>query len=81
MTRDNSVFQKALKANPEQNPQLVADAVSGLVAAPAGQRKFRTIVDKMEMGAHLEAYNDQLETVTRNIYTAFGMGDFLKVKG
>ncbi len=74
-------FQDALKANPEQNPQLVADAVSDLIATPAGKRHFRTIVDKMGMGAHLEAYNDQLETITRGIYTAFGMGDLLTVKG
>lgn len=74
-------FQEALKANPEQNPQLVADAVSGLISTPAGQRKFRTIVDKMGMGAHLEAYNDQLEKITQSIYAAFGMGDLLKLKG
>ncbi len=73
-------FQEALKANPEQNPQLVAEAVSGLIATPAGKRKFRTIVDKMGMGAHLEAYNDQLETITQGIYSAFGMSDLLKVK-
>ena len=74
-------FQEVLKANPEQNPQLVADAVSGLIAAPVGQRKFRTIVDKMGMGEPLEAYNDQLETITQGIYSAFGMGELLKVKG
>jgi NAD(P)-dependent dehydrogenase (short-subunit alcohol dehydrogenase family) len=74
-------FQEALKANPEQDPQLVADAVSGLISTPAGKRKFRTIVDKMGMGAHLEAYNDQLETITQGIYSAFGMSDLLKVKG
>ena len=74
-------FQEALKANPEQHPQLVADAVAGLIATPTGKRKFRTIVDKMGMGAHFEAYNDQLETITQSIYSAFGMGDLLNVKG
>lgn len=73
-------FQEALKANPEQDPQLVADAVSGLISTPAGKRKFRTIVDKMGMGTHLQAYNDQLETITQRIYEAFGMSDLLKVK-
>ena len=74
-------FQEALKGNPEQNPQLVADAVAGLIDTPTGQRKFRTIVDKMGMGAHLEAYNDQLQTITQGIYAAFGMSDLLTVKG
>lgn len=73
-------FEKALASNPEQNPQLVADAVLSLVNAPAGERKFRTVVDKMGMGDHIENYNKNLEQVTHGIYSAFGMESMLKPK-
>jgi len=73
-------FEKALASNPEQDPQTVADAVAALVDAPAGERKFRTVVDKMGMGNHIEGYNDKLDEVTTGIYSAFGMEDMLKPK-
>ena len=75
-----NTFEKALANKPEQNPQDVADAVSDLIARPAGQRPFRTVVDKMGMGDHLKGYNDQLEQITSGIYHAFGMEDMLKLK-
>lgn len=73
-------FEKALEANPAQNPQDVADAVADLIDTPAGQRKFRTVVDKMGMGDHIEGCNDQLEQVTAGIYGAFGIDGMLKLK-
>lgn len=73
-------FEKALAANPAQNPQNVADAVAALIDTPAGQRPFRTVVDKMGMGEHIKGYNDHLEQVTSGVYNAFGMGDMLKLK-
>ena len=73
-------FEKALVGNPEQDPQNVADAVANLIETPAGQRSFRTVVDKMGMGDHIESYNEQLEQITSEIYNAFGMGDMLKLK-
>jgi len=73
-------FEKALAANPEQNPQNVADAVARLVDTPPGQRPFRTVVDKMGMGEHIKGYNDHLEQVTSGVYNAFGLGDMLKLK-
>ena len=73
-------FQQALAANPAQDPQNVADAIAHLVDTPAGQRKFRTVVDKMGMGDHLQPYNEQLEQITSGIYNAFGMGDMLNLK-
>jgi NAD(P)-dependent dehydrogenase (short-subunit alcohol dehydrogenase family) len=73
-------FEKALASNPEQNPQNVADTVSGLIDAPAGERRFRTVVDKMGMGDHIEGYNEKLDQVTTGIYTAFGMEGMLKPK-
>lgn len=73
-------FEKAMAANPEQNPQNVADAVARLIDTPPGQRPFRTVVDKMGMGDHIKGYNDHLEQVTSGIYNAFGMGEMLKLK-
>ncbi len=73
-------FQQALAANAEQKPQDVADAVAALVDTPAGQRPFRTAVDKMGMGDHIEGYNSQLDKITAGIYEAFGIGGLLKLK-
>lgn len=73
-------FEKAVAANPAQNPQNVADAVAKLVNLPAGGRPFRTIVDAMGMGAAVGPYNDQLQALTEGIYNAFGMGAMLKLK-
>jgi len=73
-------FEKALAENPAQNPQNVADAVAAVVDTPAGQRSFRTVVDKMGMGDHIEGYNQQLEQITAGIYNAFGLGDMLNLK-
>lgn len=71
-------FEKALEANPAQDPQKVADAIVDLVGRPAGTRPIRTAVDFMGMGQHIAPYNDQLERIMQGIYGAFGMGDMLK---
>jgi NAD(P)-dependent dehydrogenase (short-subunit alcohol dehydrogenase family) len=73
-------FEKALAANPAQNPQNVANAVTQIVDTPAGQRPFRTVVDVLGMGAAIEPYNQQLATLTAQVYNAFGMADTLKLK-
>jgi NAD(P)-dependent dehydrogenase (short-subunit alcohol dehydrogenase family) len=73
-------FEQALAANPQQDPQLVADAIVKLVEMPAGQRPFRTVVDKLGMGDPIEGYNNHLAEVTTGIYTAFGMADMLQLK-
>ncbi len=73
-------FSKALESNPEQNPQLVADAISLLVNTVAGQRPFRTTVDKMGMGDPISAYNIQQEQITQGIFKNFRMEDMLKLK-
>lgn len=73
-------FEQALASNEDQNPQNVADAVARLIETPAGERPFRTIVDRMGMGDALEGYNAQLEQINAGIYEAFGMGDMLKLK-
>ena len=73
-------FEEALAANPAQDPALVAEAITRLVDTPAGERPFRTVVDKMGMGDPIEAYNQHLADVTTGIYTAFGTADMLKLK-
>lgn len=75
-----SNFEHALAANPAQNPQNVANAILDLVQNDIGQRKFRTIVDKMGMGDHLQGYNDSLSQITNGIYGAFGINHLLSVK-
>ncbi len=70
-------FEQALAANPQQNPQLVADTIASVIDTPAGQRAFRTPVDTLGMGEHLLAYNEHLANVTEGIYTAFGNEDML----
>lgn len=73
-------FEGALAQNPAQNPQMVADAIAGLVNTPAGKRPVRTVVDNMGMGVHIDPYNKQLDAIHEDIFNAFGMGDMLKLK-
>jgi NAD(P)-dependent dehydrogenase (short-subunit alcohol dehydrogenase family) len=73
-------FEGALANNPEQKPQYVADAIANLIATPAGERSFRTVVDNMGMGTHIDPYNDQLEQIMFGIYNAFQMDGMLKLK-
>jgi NAD(P)-dependent dehydrogenase (short-subunit alcohol dehydrogenase family) len=73
-------FEQTLEANPQQDPELVADAIAKLVETPAGQRPFRTVVDKLGMGDPIAGYNDHLAEVTTRVYTAFVMADMLQLK-
>lgn len=72
-------FGNALASNTEQNSQNVADAISILINTPAGQRKFRTVVDKMGMGEPIESYNHQHEQLTSDIFNSFGIEKMLKL--
>ena len=47
-------FEGAITANPEQDPQIVAEAIVNLIATPAGSRKFRTTVYMMGWGAAID---------------------------
>ena len=76
----SDAFGEALENNPSQNPQDVADALVQLVETTPTERPFRTIVDKMGMGTHLEAYNKASEEVTKGIYSAFGIDHLLNIK-
>ena len=73
-------FEQALEANPEQRPEKVAEAVAKSIALPFGEKPFRTVVDYMGMGEHIDQYNDHLGKVTEGIYSAFGNDGMLTVK-
>ena len=73
-------FGNALASNAEQNPQNVADAISILINTSAAQRKFRTVVDKMGMGEHIEGYNNQHEQLTSEVFSMFGIEGMLKLQ-
>jgi NAD(P)-dependent dehydrogenase (short-subunit alcohol dehydrogenase family) len=73
-------FEGALTNNPAQDPQHVADAIAQVINTPAGQRPMRTVVDNMGMGTHIDPYNNQLAQIHEGIFTAFGMGEMLKLK-
>jgi NAD(P)-dependent dehydrogenase (short-subunit alcohol dehydrogenase family) len=72
-------FEQALAANPAQDPNLVAQAITRVIDTPLGERPFRTIVDNMGMGDAIRGYNEQLAQVTSGIYGAFGIDNMLSV--
>ncbi|WP_421784508.1 SDR family oxidoreductase [Hyphobacterium sp.] len=72
-------FAELLAANPQQDPQIVADAVRDLIAMPRGKRPFRTPVDKIGMGDPVVGYNDYAAKITKGIYGNMGLGDLLKL--
>lgn len=74
-----AAFNEFFDANPQQDPQLVSDAVVKLIATPAGHRPFRTEVDKVGMGDLIKPMNDQLAEATLGLFTNFGMADMLKL--
>ena len=73
-------FEGFLAANPEQKPQLVADAVLSVIATAPGARPFRTEVDRIGMAEPLKAYNEHLAQVTTGLFTNLGMQDMLELK-
>lgn len=73
-------FEGFLAANPQQNPQLVADAVVEVIGATPGTRPFRTEVDRIGMAEPLKGYNDHLAQVTTGLFTNLGMEDMLDLK-
>ncbi|MDJ1017553.1 MAG: SDR family oxidoreductase [Paracoccaceae bacterium] len=73
-------FEGFLAANPQQNPQLVADAVVDVIATAPGSRPFRTEVDRIGMAEPLKAYNDHLAQVTTGLFANLGMEGMLQLK-
>jgi len=73
-------FENFMKNNPQQDPQKVADTISGLIEMPKGEKPFRTTVDFMGMGDHIQKYNEHLEQIMTGLYTNFGTQGLLSVK-
>ncbi|MEO0544638.1 MAG: SDR family oxidoreductase [Pseudomonadota bacterium] len=73
-------FEGFLAANPQQNPQLVSDAVVDVVGRAPGTRPFRTEVDRIGMAEPLKAYNEHLDQVTTGLFTNLGMEGMLNLK-
>jgi NAD(P)-dependent dehydrogenase (short-subunit alcohol dehydrogenase family) len=73
-------FHNVLLNNPQQDPQRVADAFADLIDMPYGEKPFRTTVDFIGMGNHVQSYNDHLSQVTTGLYTNFGIAGMLSVK-
>ncbi|MCA9734285.1 SDR family oxidoreductase [candidate division KSB1 bacterium] len=72
-------LQQALQANPNQDPQKVADAIVNLLAMPFGKKPFRTVVDYTFLKEPVEAYNTLLHDITRKLYVANGMEEMLNL--
>jgi NAD(P)-dependent dehydrogenase (short-subunit alcohol dehydrogenase family) len=73
-------FGKNFRGENAPDPQDVADAVAALISKPAGERPFRTVVDGLGMGAHIESQNRLSEEIAKGVYGAFGMSDMLTLK-
>lgn len=73
-------FEHVLKNNPQQNPQRVADTIAELIEIPYGAKPFRTTVDFIGMGDHVQKYNEHLEQIMTGLYTNFGINGLLAVK-
>jgi NAD(P)-dependent dehydrogenase (short-subunit alcohol dehydrogenase family) len=73
-------FHNVLMNNPQQDPQRVADAFAALIDLPVGEKPFRTTVDFIGMGDHVQKYNEHLGQVTTGLYTNFGIAGMLSVQ-
>ncbi len=72
-------FAEFLKANPQQNPQLVADATLKVVETAPGFRPFRTEVDTIGMADLVKPMNDQLSQGIETLFTNMGIDGMLKL--
>lgn len=73
-------YRQFLASKPEQDPGKVAEAIIQLIEAAPGSRPARTIVDFVGMAEPVQAMNEQLHAVTRNLYAAFGSEALLELK-
>jgi NAD(P)-dependent dehydrogenase (short-subunit alcohol dehydrogenase family) len=73
-------FHNVLMNNPQQDPQRVADAFAELIEIPVGEKPFRTTVDFIGMGDHVQKYNEHLGQVTTGLYNNFGIAGMLTVQ-
>lgn len=69
-----------LQSENAPDPQVVADAIMGLIETPPEERPFRTIVDPMMGGQAPSAINRVSEDIQRQLLESLNMGAFLSVK-
>jgi len=72
-------FEQMFIGENAPNPQMVADAISGILKMPKGQRPFRTTVDGIGMDAAIKPYNEAADQMTRTLYENMGMANLLTV--
>lgn len=72
-------YVQYIETIPEQTPEKVAEAVVALVETPFGDKPFRTVVDFSGLKHPIENYNKVLQQTTKEIYTANGVPDLLKL--
>ena len=75
-----AAFGETLAANPQQDPQKVADALLELVETSQEERPFRKLVDTLGMGDALKGYNEASDQIADGIAKAFGYDHFLTLK-
>jgi len=75
-----SNFEKNYESDNAPDPQMVADAILKVIDLPRGERPFRTVVDGLGMGSHIERINETSDEVVEGIYGAFGMAGMLRIK-
>jgi len=71
---------ETMKSEQAPDPQGVADAILGLIQTPPGKRPLRTVVDPMGAGQGPTRLNQESERIQREMLTAFGMPELLKLK-
>ena len=69
-----------MKSEQAPDPQVVVDVILSLIAAPAGERPFRTVVDPVMGGAGPIAINQTSEAVQKQLLEGFGLKDLFSVK-
>ena len=77
--QSNDGIIQALAATHEQRPEKVADAIVEVLDQPFGEKPFRTVVDYLGVGPHIERYNETLKEVTQEVYDSFGMERMLSL--
>lgn len=78
-TESFSDFGNFLNTQTSQNLENVANAIVNLISIPTEKRKFRTVVDSIGMGEHIEDCNARLEDLTSDIYSLFGLDSMLEL--
>jgi NAD(P)-dependent dehydrogenase (short-subunit alcohol dehydrogenase family) len=72
-------FEQNYDRDDAPDPQWIADSVTGLIEAPAGERPFRTVRDGLGMAEPIEKINAASDEAMKGIYSAFQMDSMLQL--